>query len=112
MTGQVGPKFLSDRYGANTWPTSSMGNAERFVQIQVENIDSEFGWAHHAHLRVHVGTVHIDKATGIVDLSGKWADGFFVDTVSGRIRDHDSAQIVAILLHALAQMSKINVAVV
>ena len=112
MAGQVRPELFGNCDGADTGPTTAVGNAESLVQVQMQNIDSEFSRAHNADLCVHVGTIHIHKATRSMHFGGEGTDGFFIDAMSGRVGDHDAAQVIEVLLHTLAQVGEVNVTVV
>jgi hypothetical protein len=60
---------------------ASVRNRERLVQIQMADIGADRGRAGQAHLRVHVGAIHVYLAAVLMDDAADLLDGVLEDSV-------------------------------
>lgn len=71
-------------------------------------IGSNEGWARESYLGIHIGSVHIDLSSVLVDDLDSLLDSFFVNSESRRVGDHESAQLILVLLGFLSEVSQVN----
>lgn len=67
------------------------------MEVEVAHIGSDSARGGEPHLRVHVGTVHVDEAAVLVDDVADVGNGFLKYTVGGRVGDHQCRQAVLVL---------------
>lgn len=102
-------KVLLDTDGSNTRATTTVGNAEGLVQVQVADISTESARGGEANLSVHVGTVHVDLATVLVDELANLANLGLEDTVGARVGNHDGTEVISVFLALGLEISEIEV---
>ena len=73
-----------------------MWDTERFMQVHVQYIRTNFRRLHNTNLSVHISTVHIDLAAVLMDKITDITDTGFKDTMSGWISHHQRAELLAI----------------
>ena len=78
--------------------TASVRNAERFVQVQMGHVWTEVTWSTQGHLSVHVGAVHVNLASALMDHVTHFHHLILKHAVSGRISDHQAGQPILKLL--------------
>ena len=88
-----------------------MRNAERLVQIQVADVAAELARPGQPDQRVEIGAVDVDLTPGVVDGRADLGDVVLVDTVSGRVGDHDCREPLGVLGDLGAQVVEVDVAV-
>ena len=103
--------MLADRDRADAGTAAAVRDAEGLVQVQVGHVGAEPARLGEAEQRVEVRTVDIDLSAGVVHLGAELGDASLVDTVGGRVGDHDGGQLVAVLLDAPVQVDQVDVAV-
>ena len=52
---------------AHPWTTTAVGNAKRFVQMQVANIGTEGSGSRETHLRIEIGAIEIHLTAMVMD---------------------------------------------
>ena len=90
---------------------ASMRDAEGFVEIQVADIGSEIAGAAETDLGVHVGTVHVNLASGAVDDLADVANALLEDAVGGRVGDHEGGKRLAVLVGLGPEVGEVHVAI-
>ena len=91
--------------------TTAVRRCKGLMQIQVANIGSDKGRTGVAYLGIHIGAVHIDESTVLMDGLAHTADRHLKNTVGRRIRDHAAGQVVLMLLGLGAPVLDIRITV-
>src|SRR5438270_3868986 len=99
----------SDR--AHAGAAAAMRDAEGLVQIEMADIGAVVAGPGQADLRIEVGAVEIDLAAMAVDDVADLADMLLEHAMRRGIGDHDSGEIVGMLLSLGAQVIDVDVAV-
>ena len=99
----------TDRTYAGT--ASAVRNRKRLVQVKVADVGTNHSRRSQAHLGVHVGAVHVDLASELVDDGGGLLYSGFKHTVGRRVGHHHSSQRLFVLLGLGAQVGKVDVSV-
>ena len=97
VSGEVGGEVRSNADGTNSGSSSSVGNAESLVEVQVANISTDGSRAGKSNLSVHVGSVHVNLSSSIVDAVADLDDVLLEDSKGGRVGDHEASEVVAVL---------------
>ena len=110
--------------GAYSGTAAAVRHGEGLVQVEVAYVGSDEAWVGDAYLAVHVGSVHIDLTSVLVDDAAYLADLHLEYSVGRRIGDHnagqavlvglgdhDAGQAVLVGLGLLAQLVHVDVAV-
>ena len=92
--------------------TSTVRDGKCFMQIQVAYIGTDHTRTGESHLSIHVGTVHVDLTTVIMNDLGDFFDTFLVYSMSGRIGHHQNSQLIAVLFGFFFQFSDVDIAFV
>ena len=79
---------------AYTWAPAAMGNTERFMQIEVAHIGTEFSWLSQANQSIEIRAINVDLATVLMHETTYVGDGSFEHTVRRRIRNHECSKII------------------
>ena len=62
---------------AHPWATTAVGDAERFMQIQMAHIGTEGSGSREAHLRIEIGAIEVHLTAMVVhDLTDMANPGF------------------------------------
>src|SRR2546425_823425 len=77
--------------------TSTVGDAEGFMQVEVADVGAADGGAGEADLRVHVGAVHVDLAAVVVDDFADLLHALFEHAVRARVGDHQAGEVLRVL---------------
>mmetsp|Transcript_706 Transcript_706/g.1466 ORF Transcript_706/g.1466 Transcript_706/m.1466 type:complete len:291 (+) Transcript_706:555-1427(+) len=93
---------------AQTGATATMGNAEGLVQVQVAHISADYARRSETQLCIHVGTIHVDLATELVDGVADLLDVVLKESPCGWIRDHEGCQVVLVCLAQLAELTHVH----
>ena len=80
--------FKSNRPHSRT--SATMGNAEGFVEVHVQNIRTDFSGLGYADQGIQICTIHIHLSTMMMDDVANLGQRFFKNTVGGRISNHQS----------------------
>lgn len=111
MAGKVRSQVRLDTDGAHTGSTTSVGDTEGLVQVQVADISTNVAGRGQTDLGVHVGSVHVDLASvGVNDLAGI-RDSVLKDTEGRGVGDHEGREAVRVLGGLSLQVSKVQVSV-
>ena len=81
------------------------------MQVHVQHVGANVGRTGQAHLRVHVGTVHVHLAAVGVDQFADFLDRFLEHAVGGRVGNHQRAQVGRMLLGLGLHVGHVHVAV-
>ncbi len=84
----------TDRTYARTTTTVRAGKC--LVEVQVANVCTDSTRIGQTYLSIHVGTVHVHLCTASMDNFTNLLDFRFEDTVSRRISNHESRQVVLV----------------
>lgn len=111
MAGKVRSQVRLDTDGAHTGSSTSMGDAEGLVQVQVADISTNVTGRGQTDLGVHVGSVHVDLASvGMNDLAGI-RHSVLKDTEGRGVGDHEGREAVRVLGGLGLQVGKVQVSV-
>src|SRR5258707_7202312 len=83
MSGQVRLQLFIDANGSHARTAAAMGDSESLMQGQVTYIGPDQAGAGKPHLGIHICSVHIHQATGVVDVLANVLDAFFQHAVDG-----------------------------
>ncbi|SLC93874.1 Uncharacterised protein [Mycobacteroides abscessus subsp. massiliense] len=111
MPGQVLREMAAHRDGPDARTASAVRDAEGLVQVQVAHIATEMPRAGKPHKGVQVRTVHVHLSPGIVHGRADVGDVVLVDTVGGRVGDHDRGQRAGIGGDLRTQIVQVDVTV-
>ena len=89
---------------------AAMRDAECLVQVQVAHVGADLGRAGQAHLRVHVGPIHIDLAAMRVDDLADVADAGLEHAMRAGVGHHQRCQLILILGSFGAEVGQVHVA--
>jgi hypothetical protein len=67
MAGQEGLQFVVHADGSHAGAAAAVRNSEGLVQVEVAYVRAYFAGRGKAHLRVHVGAVHVNQSAAGVD---------------------------------------------
>mmetsp|Transcript_3300 Transcript_3300/g.11596 ORF Transcript_3300/g.11596 Transcript_3300/m.11596 type:complete len:853 (+) Transcript_3300:643-3201(+) len=104
--GQVG----LDSDGSHSRSATSVRDGKGLVQVEVTHIGSNEAGAGEADLGIHVGPVHVDLSTVVMDDLADLVDLGLVHSVGGWVGDHERPEVLRVLLHLLLQVINVNVA--
>ncbi len=90
--------MLFDSNGSHARSSSTVGNGECLVKIQMAHICPEEPWRGEANLCIHVCTIHIDLASVFVDDLTHLLHSVLVFACSGRESDHVSSKLILVFL--------------
>mmetsp|Transcript_27393 Transcript_27393/g.68598 ORF Transcript_27393/g.68598 Transcript_27393/m.68598 type:complete len:316 (+) Transcript_27393:598-1545(+) len=98
-----------DADGAHAGSTAAVRDAERLVQVEVAHVGADEAGGGEAHLRVHVGAVHVHLAAVLVDQLAHALDAILVHAVRRRVRDHERREVGRVLLHRRGELGDVDV---
>src|SRR6056300_707442 len=98
MPRQVGGEMLRYSNRTDSGATSSMRNAERLVEIQMADISADRTRTAKSDLRIEVSPVHVNLTTVLMNTLANFDDAFLKHSMRGWIGDHESAEVLRILL--------------
>ena len=81
------------------------------MQIQVADVAAESAWTGKADKRIEVGAVDVHLASGVVYRCADVGDLVLVDTVRGRVGDHDRGETLGVIGDLRAQIVDVDVTV-
>ena len=110
ITGKERREVLGEADGTYAGTTTTMRNAESFVEIQVTDISSEIPRTTQTDLCVHVGAVHVNLPTGGVDDLTNIANSLLEDAVGRGIGHHNGGEVVAVEIGFDSKFGEIDVA--
>ncbi|KAI6775833.1 hypothetical protein HG530_002591 [Fusarium avenaceum] len=97
MAREVRGKVRLDSDRANTGATTTVGNTEGLVEVEMADISADVTGAAETNLGVHVGTVHVDETAMLVDKVADLLDLGLEDTKGGRVCNHDASKFIRVL---------------
>jgi hypothetical protein len=97
VTRQVRSKVALNGNRTDTRATTTVGNTEGLVEVKMADISANVTRRAKTNLRVHVGTVHVDETTVLVNKVADLLDLGLKDTESGGVSDHDSSKLIGVL---------------
>ena len=68
------------------------------MEIEVTNVGAEVTWPRNADKGVEVCSVEVHLSAGVVNRAANIADGFFENTVSRRVGDHQRCEVVRMFI--------------
>ena len=111
MVGQVRGEVLPNGHRTHAGASTSVGDAERLVQVQVRHVGAELPGPGQADQCVQVGTVQVDLPAELVDEVADLGDLRLEHPVGGRVGDHQGRQGVLEVGGTLLQVVEVHVAV-
>lgn len=96
--GEEGGEDVLDADGSDTGATTSVGNTEGLVEVEMADIGANGTRRGQANLSVHVGTVHVDETAVLVDEVTGPSNIGLEDTVGAGVGDHNGTKLVSVLL--------------
>lgn len=94
----------SDR--SHSRSTTTVGNAERLVKVQVRNIWTKITRPAKSNLGVHIGSVHVNLPTSLMDHITNFGNFLFKYTVSRRVCKHQARQSIFVLFSLIEDIEK------
>ena len=94
-----------DSHRARTRASAAVWSRESLVQVEMHDVDAEVAGAHLTDQRVHVGAVHIEKATFCMQDVGNLMDVLLEHAQRVGIREHEGGDI---FIHLRRQRGKID----
>ena len=108
---QEGRQVRAHADRAHARAAAAVRDAEGLVKIQMRDVGAEGAGLRQAHLRVHVGAVHVDLAAVVVDHLADRADLLLEHAVGRRIGDHQRGEVGRVLLGLRGEVGEVDVAV-
>ena len=102
-------QVCSDTNRPHARATATVWNSKGFVQVHVRNVGADKRWLSDTDLRVQVSAIHIHLTTVLVDQVTDFFHAFLIDTMSRRVGQHQTRQLIRQLFGFLFQIIKINV---
>ena len=99
------------RRSTNSWATTTVGDAEGLVEIQVANVRPISTRPTEAHLGIEIGAIEIHLATVGMHQVTDAANPRFKHPMGGWIGDHQGRESVGMLRHAGGEILLIDVAI-
>src|SRR6185312_2243285 len=75
--------------------TTTVGCRKSLVKVQVNHVNAHVAWTSYTNQRVHVGAVHVDQPTCIMNNRADFLDVLFKQTERVWIREHQSRDVTA-----------------
>ena len=97
--------------GAHAGAAATVGNAKRFVKIEMTDVGSDMARRGEADLRIHIRAIHVDLATVGMNCVADVFDRGFEYAVRGRIGDHQRGEIVAVRFCFGFEITDVDIAV-
>lgn len=94
---EIGGKVLLDSDRTNTRATTTVGDTEGLVEVQMADISTDVTRAAETDLGVHVGTVHVDETTVLVNKVAHLLDLGLENTKGTGVGDHDGGKLISVL---------------
>ena len=95
---QIGLQMLGYANWTYARTATAVRNGKGLVEVEVAHVGSDEARAGQTDLGVHVGTVHVDLSTVVVNNFHEGADAVLIDAVGRGIGDHEGSQVVLVLL--------------
>lgn len=109
LVRQVGSEMLLDANGADTRATTTVGDTERLVEVQVADISTKSTGRGQANLCIHVCAIHVNLATILVNNIADLADLRLKYTIGTGVGDHDGSELSLVLLALGFEVGKIEI---
>ena len=74
-TRQIINKLFRDGDNGVTWTAAAVGNCPSLVKIVVNSVHSQFIQINHSGNCVHVGAIHVDQTSSLVNQIGHFLKG-------------------------------------
>ncbi|KAI6753363.1 hypothetical protein HG531_005532 [Fusarium graminearum] len=97
VTRQVRSEVLLDGNRTDTRATTTVGNTEGLVEVKMADISADITRRAKTDLGVHVGTVHVDETTVLVNKIADLLNLGLKDTKGGGVGNHDSSELISVL---------------
>lgn len=101
--------MLCDTDGSDTGASTTVRNTEGLVQVEMADISTDLTRRAKANLCVHVGTIHVNLATVLVNDSASLLDLRLEDTECARVSDHEGTEFLTVLLALGLEVGHIKV---
>ena len=92
MAGQKRNQVFRHPNGSNARATAAVRDGKGLVQVEVAHVGTDEAWTRQAHLRIHVGAVHVHLPTVGVHELGNVQHRFLKHPVGGGVGDHQRAE--------------------
>ena len=109
MSGEERNQMSCHTYRAYSRAASTVRAGKGLMQVQVAYIRSDESRVGQSHLRIHIGTVHVHLCPTTVDNVTDFPDTCLENTMSRRIRNHQSRQFFTVTFRLLSQVVDIHV---
>ena len=109
MSGQKRHELFGHTDRSHAGSATAVRNAESFVQIEMADIGPDVTGRGQPDLSVHVGTVHVNLATMMVNRGADILDRGFEYPVGGRVGDHKRGQIGGVQLGLCIEISHVDI---
>ncbi len=111
VPGQIRSEVLRHADRTHARAAATMRNGEGLVQVEMAHVGANRRRAGKPHLRVHVGSVHVDLSAVLVHDVADGADLVLEYAVGRRVGNHQAREAVTMLRRLLPQICQIHVAV-
>jgi hypothetical protein len=98
VTRQEVCKVRLDSNGSNSGSSSSVGDTEGLVQVKMADIGTDFSGGAKSNLGVHVGSVHVNLSSELVDNLTSLLHLGLENSVGGGVGNHNRGKLVLVLL--------------
>mmetsp|Transcript_69105 Transcript_69105/g.205648 ORF Transcript_69105/g.205648 Transcript_69105/m.205648 type:complete len:393 (-) Transcript_69105:2027-3205(-) len=105
---QVRGQVLAHADGAEARATAAMRDAEGLVEVKVADIRTDHSRRGQAELCIHVGPVHVNLATIVMDYLANLLDVVLEEGTCGRVRDHEGRQVILVFLAHLLEFPEVH----
>ena len=95
--GRNARRCSATQIGPTPGTAAAVGHGEGLVEVEVADVGADVARIGQAHLRVHVGAVHVDLSAGVVYGVDDLADAALEDAVRRGIGHHQAAQLRGVL---------------
>mmetsp|Transcript_35867 Transcript_35867/g.100904 ORF Transcript_35867/g.100904 Transcript_35867/m.100904 type:complete len:267 (-) Transcript_35867:1366-2166(-) len=106
---QVWQKLFVHADRAETRAAAAVGNAKRFVEVQVTAVRSNSRGGGQTALSIHVRAIHVDEATMLVHGVANFPDTLLEYAVGGGVRHYQARELRPELLAELTQVVHVDV---
>ena len=109
MGREEGSEMVCHSDRANSWASTSVGDAESLVKVEVASIDAEFAWTTNSDEGVEIGAIHINLSPRMVNFFADVPNRRFENTVSRWVGDHGGGDSRSVFFQFGVEVAKIDV---
>src|SRR6185437_9999943 len=111
VSRQIGFQLFIDTDGPHSRAATAMRDGEGLMKIEMADVRPDETRAGQTYLGIHIGAVHIDKASVIVDDTADLTDTFFEYAVSRSVGDHETREAVGVFNGFFFEIADIDMSI-